>query len=691
VRRVAVDVGGTFTDFVFWSDTDKTMHVHKRPSTPADPAEGFIDGLRTLCNHAASPIDDVDQVLHGTTVGMNIVLERKGADVGVLTTEGFRDLLHIARHRRPLNFTLRPDVPWQTHPIAKRRNRLAVVERIAGPDGQVVKPLDEESVRERVRQLRENGVEAIAICFLFSFLNPAHERRAMEIVREEWPEVWVSTSSDVVPKMREYERFSTACLDACIGPKVSGYIKQLETRLGSEGYRSRMHLMTSSGGLATGERASEKPSALLLSGAVGGLIGGIWVGETADSKSVITLDVGGTSADIGVAPEGETRLKHLTESGIGGYSTSLPMVDVDTIGAGGGSIAHVADSGLFSVGPQSAGADPGPACYGRGGELPTVTDAAVVTGILGTERPLGGSVVLQHERAVAAVERGVAEPLGLEVHEAACGVLSILVHNMVQAIELNSIRKGYDPRDFALVAIGGAGPMFGGWIARELSIPRVIVPPHPGICSAMGLLATDVVHDVAAPLFGRLFDLGAGAIAEVYGALAEQADEQLALDDVEADRRRVLRYVECRYAGQSYELRVSVGSGAIDDAWLEDVGRRFEEEHQVHYGAFRPSLDVELVTVGVRALGLMVQPTPARSSASSPDPESARVGSREVWFVPSGEDPYSAEAPVYDRDRLHAGNVIPGPAIVEQFDTTTFLEPGSTGRIDAVGNLVIEW
>ena len=689
MRRVGVDVGGTHTDLVLIDEERGEVSVHKVPTSVGDPSLGAIAGLQALCDLAQVTPAEVDYFMHGTTIATNIILEHNGAQCGLITTEGFRDILHIARHKRPHNFSLQLDLPWQKHELVRRRHRLTVRERICGPDGAVLVPLDEDAVRRAARALVAAGVESIAVCFMFSFLNPAHELRAAQIVAEEAPGVHLSLSHEVIPLYREYERFSTTCLNAYVGPKTARYLENFDVALRGIGMDAGLHLMQSSGGCATLDGAKRRAVTLLMSGPVGGLLGGIWVGASAGYRSVITLDVGGTSADIGVAPDGELRYKHLLDTRIGDYHAMVPMAEVDTIGAGGGSIAYVDVGGQFQVGPKSAGADPGPCCYGKGGTQPTATDCQLVLGRLDPGGFLGGRLPLQEELAQRAVQERLAQPLGMSVDEAALSAIRILTHSMVQAIEVNSVRKGYDPRDFALVAFGGAGPLFGCDIARELSIPMVIVPPVPGLTSALGLLTSNISYDFSATQIQNLARADLPRIAQALAGLEARALEQLERDGIARAEVTLLRHADCRYAGQGYELRTECGAGALDAGFVGSLQQAFHAAHQREYGRHFPGKDVELVNLRVVGVGRIPELKPRGIAQSGEQPDAvATEGVRQVVFESAGK-PVVHESRVYRRTALKAGNRITGPAIVQQMDTTTVIPPGVSALVDACGNLII--
>ncbi|MHA6801037.1 hydantoinase B/oxoprolinase family protein [Bounagaea algeriensis] len=688
MKRIGVDVGGTFTDLYFLDESSGSVVVEKVASTPEDPSRAVLDGLTALCEKAGVRLDEIDQLLHGTTVATNIALTHTGAEVGLITTEGFRDILHIGRHKKPHNFSLQQDLAWQSQPLVKRRNRVTVAERVTAPDGKVLTSLDEQEVRDEVRHLRDAGVEAIAVCLLHSYLNDAHERRVKEIVLEEHPNCYLSISSEVVPLYREFERFSTTALNAYVGPRVSSYLRHLASELANRGFEHEVLIMQSSGGMVPLDTAVEHPVNLLMSGPVAGLTGGIWAGALAQSDNVVTLDIGGTSADIGVAVDGEMRMRHLLDTKVGDYQAMVPMVDIDTIGAGGGSLAHIDEGGVFRVGPQSAGAVPGPACYGRGGVEPTATDAQVVLGRMRPDRGLaGGGMRLDTSAAREAVSH-LADQLGMSVEEAALGAVQVQKFGMTQAIELSSVRRGYDPREFTLVAGGGAGPLFAAEIADELDIPRVLVPANPGIIAATGLLATDHKHEFVATERHTVSTVEHARLQRRYRELTEQAIEQLDQDGVPAGQRVVQWLADCRCAGQGYEIRFEVPDGDIDDSWVARLQQAFHEAHEAEYGHRFAGAEVELINIRVVGIGKIEPLEPPRWPATEQPVGSAEFDRRDVVFDQGGHA-VPHPTPFYDRDHLTTGHEITGPAVIEQYDTTTVVPPQFTASIDAYGNIVL--
>ncbi len=691
MRRAGIDIGGTFTDLVFWDDEAGQVEVHKLPSTPDDLAAAGLAGLTALLEQAGRSAGELDFLVHGTTVATNLLLEKNGAEVGMLTTRGFRDVLHIGRKNRPYNFSHAQVLPRQSQPLVRRRARLPVTERIGAPDGRVVTPLDEDEVRAAARQLREQGVAAVAICCLMAFLNPAHERRIREIVAEEHPDAYVSASHEVTPLYREYERFSTTALNAYVGPKTARYLDRFAGALAERGFAAGLNLMTSAGGIVPAADARERPVSLLLSGPVGALIAGIEVGRSTGHRNVITLDVGGTSADIGVAPDATLRMKHLLDTKVGDYDAMMPMVDIDTIGAGGGSIAVVDAGGMFRVGPESAGARPGPASYGHGGERPTVTDAMVALGWFRQTALAGSGLTIHPELAGQAIATHVAEPLGLSVLDAAAGIYRIATGNMVEAIRVNSVAKGYDPRDFALLAYGGAGAAFAAAAAAELAIPRVIVPPRPGVGAAAGLLATDTRFEHRATLWQPLGDPDLERLSTAYGELTETARRQLDDAGFNRDSQRLDYIAECRYEGQGYEIAVPVPAPPVDAAWVAAAAESFHAAHERAYTRRFDDKPVMIVNIGLAGVGAVPPLTmPAVRRGDATPPAGALLDTREVHFV-DGHTASAAATAFYRRERLLAGNVVGGPAVVEQADTTTVLPPGSVAEVDGHGNLIVRF
>jgi N-methylhydantoinase A/oxoprolinase/acetone carboxylase beta subunit len=686
---LGVDVGGTFTDLVYLSPDNRRLMIHKVPTTGDDPSIGTLAGIQELCEQAGDVPAALERVLHGTTTATNIVLEHDGARVGMITSAGYRDILHVARQKRPFNFSNYQDLPWQTRPLVRRRFRKTVPERILF-DGSVLVPLDEEAVREATRALRDDGCEAIAICFLFSFVNPEHERRAKEIVVEEYPEAFIAVSSEILPQYREYERFSTTALNAYVGPRVARYVERLDQSLRALDVTTGVHLMTSSAGVATAAGAVARPVNLVMSGPVAGVIGSMWAGGQAAFENLITVDIGGTSADVGLAQQGRLRMKHLLDTRVGAYQAMIPMVDVDTVGAGGGSVAYVDDGGAFRVGPRSAGAEPGPASYDRGGTEATATDAMVVLGRLDPANFLGGQMTLREDLARAAIENGPGAALAMSAEQTAAGAIDILIHGIVQAIDQISVRKGYDPRDFVLVAAGGAGPMFAAEVGREVGTPRVLVPVHPGITSALGLLATDVAYEYAATDPQILSDLDAQRLAALFARLEADAHAQLENDGVAARDTRFECSLDCRYRGQGYELRVPAGAGEIDDAWIDALRESFHEAHEREFARRDEDAEIEIITARMRGVGLMPPLETAEIEQGGPHPDpGSRLEDRAVWFKLDGELRRVATAQ-YERNRLKAGNELAGPAIIHQFDTTTVLPPGMAATVDSFGNLIID-
>ena len=663
---VAVDVGGTFTDIALHDASSGRIWRAKTPSIPSDPSQAFLTGVRLALGEAGHAATALERVLHGTTVATNMILEGKGAKAALVTTAGFRHVLAIGRQDIPRRANY---LAWvkPARPVPASRV-LEVVERI-GPGGRVLEPLDEQSVREAARACRALGVEAVAVCLLHSFANSAHEQRAAEILRERLPGVAVTASSDVLPVVREYERSLATVLNAVVMPGVSTYVSRLEDRLAEEKVSAPLLFMQSNGGVAGGATIRRAPALTALSGPAAGVVGARDVAAACGVADIITVDIGGTSADICLIRNGQISL---TQRGhVGDWPLPLPMVDMVTIGAGGGSIAKVAD-GTLTVGPQSAGADPGPACYGRGGMAATVTDAHVVLGHLPAQL-LGGRMGLDIEAARRAIDREVALPLGLDREAAARGVLAIIDSNMVGALRVVSVERGHDPRDFTLVPFGGAGPLHGCALAELLGIRRVLIPPAPGVLCADGLLAADLKAEFSRtlPAAGRI-DIDAAR--KIYAELERQAEEWLDHENVApADRRRA-RIALMRYHGQGGEVAVG---WADDRAGIEAA---FALAHRQLYG-FTLDAPIELVTLRVEATGRM--PPPPRPMLAPGG--GARPQSRATVHFASG----ASELPVFDRASFGAGDRVSGPAIVSQLDATTLVLPDWSGEVHPSGSILL--
>jgi len=686
MKLIGVDVGGTFTDLIVTDSDTQQTEIHKVPTTPEDPSTGATAGIVELCERSGIAPDDVDHVFHGTTIATNAVLEHDGALTGMITSEGYRDIIHIGRHQRPENYSIMQDIPWQSRPLVRRRHRKTVPERLIPPAGEVLVPLDEKAVRRAAQEFKQDGVEAIAICFLFSYLEPKHEERAREIVLEEYPEAFVATSARVAPQFREFERFTTASMNAFIGPKVRNYVQRFGGRLNEAGLSADLHIMGSNGGVATAQTVAELPVVTLLSGPAAGVLGGAWAAELSGRKRLITFDVGGTSADIGIVDDGQYSEAPARDTWIGGYPILVAMIDIGTIGAGGGSIAYVDAGGGFKVGPQSAGARPGPACYSHGGTEPTVTDANLALGRLDPDNFLGGSMALDSGAAEKVID-GLAEKLGLERFEAAEGVLTIMNSNMANAIRAKTVQKGIDPRTFSLVAFGGAGPLHGAEVADLLGIPEVIVPAHPGITSAAGLLTTDLKYDQIKTEFQVKGAVDLAKINRDFKTLSTELLEQFTSDGLAENEVEQLRFGDLRYVGQGYELRVPVPGGRVDEVALEQVWQAFHALHELEYGHFFSDSPIEIVNIRLTGIGKMPKIADPNVPASE-CLDAALVKKATSVFRTEGAL-QSLETIFYNRAKLPLEVEISGPAVVLQKDTTTVIPPGWSAKQDKGANLIL--
>ncbi len=669
--RVACDVGGTFTDVCVLNETSGNIHVAKTPTTP-DPIDGVLAGIE------AAGVDLKDMVLfsHGTTLSTNALITRNFPPAIMVTTTGFRDVIEIRRGTR--------DDLWDTYkemapPYIPRRNRLVVGERIDYA-GKVLEPVNEEEAREVARIIRKRGVNTIAVCFANAFANPANEERMREILQEELPGANISLSSEIMPEIFEHERFSTTVANAVLAPVVGEYTERMEKRMSEGGYNENVLLLHSGGGVMTSKGASKFPARLAASGIAAGAIASRFVAERAGYENSISLDMGGTSTDVSLCDRGNLRVT--TDWYIEyGYPICFPSIEVLTIGAGGGSLAWIDEANSLRNGPQSAGSTPGPACYGRGGTEPTNCDANVVLGRL-SDRLAGGAVGLDKSLSAEAINRVVAEPLGLSLQEAAVAILKVANANMADAVRLVSIRRGYDPRDFALVTFGGAGPLHGVALARDLSIPTVLVPPAPGVTSALGCLLVDIKHDISRMYLRALEDVDMAEVDAAFQELEEEGREHLSHEGVPEDRMSFQRHVDMRYLGQWRAMSIEVGENITS---LDEAAATFHEEHGREHNYSRPDAPVEVYRLTVTATGQTPKAEFAEheQDATPPAPDSER----DVVF---DEAPEPIKTPVYDRDKLKAGAVVDGPAIIEQLDSTILVPPGLKAKVDPSLTIVID-
>jgi N-methylhydantoinase A len=682
--RIGFDVGGTFTDFVLQSPAGE-LTTAKRLTTYPDPSEACLAGLDSLLAGAGVAWRDVTQAVHGTTLGSNVVIERKARGVGLLTTRGFRDVLLIGREKRYQVYDLQIDKP---RPLIPRRLIGEVTERVLA-DGSVRAPLDEADARRAIRALVERGVSTLAICLLHAYVNPVHERRLATLVAEEAPQVTVTLSHEVSPTFREYERSSTTAVNAYVMTAVRDYLHGLAAALAGRGYGGRLFVMQSSGGVATADAMARYPVRMIESGPAAGALMAAAYGELTGHRDLIAFDMGGTTAKLALIENGRpgtttTFELHRVHGAAGsGLPMNIQAIDLVEIGAGGGSIAR-AQFGVVAVGPESASSMPGPACYGRGGAEPTVTDANLVLGYLNPDYFAGGSLRLDTDAARRAITTRVAQPLGLSVEDAAWGIHTIVNTNMELATRVVSIERGRDPRELTFIAFGGSGPVHGCRLAQALGIPRVILPAAAGVTAAIGLLAAEVKFDVAHTWVRRLEALDPAALTTMYEAMAAQATA-VVRDAAVAGTVTLVRSVDARYVGQGYELTVPVPPGVLDATALGRIRAAFDEIYAARYGYASPTEPVETVTWKLAAVGGAPRVALAKASAQARD--SGLKGRRRAWFP---ETLGWTDCAIYDRYALAPGGRLEGPAIVEERESTSVLPPGTSATVDEYANLIVD-
>jgi N-methylhydantoinase A len=671
--RIAVDIGGTFTDLIAFDERSQRIQHAKSLTTPRDPVEGILD-----CIHkAVLDPKSIDNLIHGSTIAINTLIERKGASVGLIVTRGTRDVYLIGRGNRPEAYNLFFHRP---RPLVPRHRTIEVAERMYA-SGEVREPLNIECVRAACAELAKSGVDAVAVCFLHSYANPEHERIAGRIVEEMLPGRYVSLSHEILREYREYERMSTTVVNAYIGPKVGGYVRNLHSQLKSRGFRGDLAMMQSNGGVMAPQAAVRRPVMMMESGPVGGIIASAEIGKTLGYKNVISFDMGGTTAKASLVQAGEPTMAEGYY--VGGYASGhpvmMPVVDVVEVGAGGGSISWIDEVGALKVGPQSSGADPGPIAYGRGGQEPTITDANVILGRIGVSDFLGGEMRLDREGAIRGITERIAAPLRMDVMAAARSIVQIAIAKMSLAVREVSVEKGYDPRDFVLVASGGAGPLHAVAIARELHIPAVIVPRFPAHFSALGMLMADERHDFTRTYYSDLQDADFSALKKIHAEMVEES-RRLLTPDIAATHQLLL---DLRYVGQEFTLPVPVSVAQIEAGDSAPVRAAFDALHEQRYAHHSPSERVEIINVRLVALG-------QRAKLSLPPlTEGGVVARKELRLVHFDEHDAEVECPVYSRDELPPGAKIKGPALVSEYGSTTVLFPGDDLSVTGTGELII--
>jgi N-methylhydantoinase A len=676
--RLGVDVGGTFTDLLLLDDATGGFWRHKTPSTPHDSSEGILNGVETLCASAGVSPSAIAFFLHGTTVATNAVLEGKGARVGLITTEGYRQIMQIARSFVPGG--LAGWIVWpKPEPLAKLEDTVEILGRMDA-QGREVRPVDNADIRRQLETLKARGVEALTVSLINAYLNGDHELKVAALAREIMPDVPLSLSHEVLPEMQEYERTLTTVANAAVRPVVGRYVRNLRGRLAELEMAGKLSLLRSDGGLMSAGKAEEHPVALLMSGPAGGVTGALWVAKNAGLNNILTLDVGGTSTDVALIEQGEPRRVRTTE--VGHLSVRASSLDVKTVGAGGGSIAYVPElTRALRVGPRSAGAAPGPAAYGKGGVEPTVTDANVVLGYL-PENLLGGSFKLDREGAKTAVQT-IADKLGIGLMEAARGIIDIVNENMFGALRMISVQQGYDPRAFALMGFGGAGPLHVNAVARLMGSYPAVSPVSPGVLCALGDATTRMRTETARSLSKRLSHT---SLEEVLGLLTEmqaQVRADLIADGIAEAEVETAFEIDVRYSGQAFEVPMSITLAELGEGGLARLTQRFDEEHRRLF-TFNMDAEHELVNLRATALGGIVELPAHRLPPGDGDPAQAKLRDHRLWM-----DGAERAAVIYDRSRLDAGDVIPGPAIVVEMDSTTLIETRHRGTVDAHGNILI--
>lgn len=683
--RIGVDVGGTFTDFTISNAVTGDYLYFKVPSTPADPSVAIVEGIAQILARFKIAPAEVAYIGHGTTVATNMIIERRGVPTALITTKGFRDVLAIGRQTRPALYDTSIRKP---EPLVERYLRREVNERLTA-NGECLRPLDAAELESVLTELAETGIKAIAVSFIHAYRNPAHEEEAARVIARKLPGIYVSLSSKVLPEVREYERTSTTVLNAYVGPKMANYFDHLNARIGELGIPVSPMTIHSNGGLLSIETAKRLPVTTCLSGPAAGVIGAAVVGAAAGAADLVTFDVGGTSTDVSLITGG--RAKYTSSRDVAGYPVKLPMIDIHVIGAGGGSVAYVDDAGSLKVGPRSAGALPGPVAYGKGGEQPTLTDANICLNRLNPVALLDGRMPVNREAALTSIETRIARPLGISVEQAAFGIIQVAVANMSRAIRAVTTEQGHDVSELALFAFGGAGPLHAAEVARESGIGRILVPQEPGTMCARGALLSDVSLDFVRMQLALATPDAWARACQALRAMTEEGDRWLASEKVDPTLRGFDLAIDAHYAGQSHEIRVPLDTA--DAEGLDDFLVRFGQAHKASYGYENPGQPVYIVSSRLRAVG-RVPKTVAPSHVGGTNIAQAQIGERSVYYGPCrphgpGPDEGWRPTPIYRRSALPVGDVVSGPAIIEEMSATTVVLAGEKFVIDAFGNILI--
>ncbi len=679
---IGVDVGGTFTDLSLFNTDTEEIFNYKLSSTPSDPSQAIVDGIMAVLKLLNINAEEISYLAHGTTVATNALIEKKGSRVGLITTEGMKDLMEIGWQKRPnLYDLLRP----KAERIIPPGLRCEVPERILC-DGTIKTPLDEEAVISVIRYLKKQMAESVAVCTLFSYLSPAHENRIKELIQEYFPEAYVSVSHELVHEFREYSRMSTTVLNAYLGPVMKKYVEHFEESVKQVGVKVHPYVTQSNGSIISIGETVDCPIKTAVSGPSAGVIGAAYIGSLCDLKNIITFDMGGTSIDVSLIEDGKPQMS--SERLVEGYPARIPMIDIVTLGAGGGSIAKIDEGGALKVGPESAGATPGPACYMRGGETPCVTDANIVLGKLNRKRILGGRMEVNRDLAETAIRRNICEKSGLTLPEAAAGIIRVVNSNMMRAIRIVSVERGYDARDFALMAFGGAGPLHACEVAKELGIREVLIPPNPGTLCSLGLLMADTKFDLSRSRIMLAVPENIAAANQVFKEMLEEGQRLLDKEKIPEKQRSFTASVDARYERQNYEINIPLLSWEMTEEGLNVALKRFHQAHEKNFGYCNENFKVQLVNFRLSAIGEIGKPelvcSPLVNGACLPEPQEVRLA------LFTGEDEY-IPTPVYDRSGFMPGLKAAGPMVIEQMDCTTVIPPGWNVEADGYGNLHIRY